>query len=87
MIGAVATGVFLIGLAVVYFITPANHLPSFIPGFDTTITRHHFTHGIASLFLGLGAFVFVWFTSGKKSSEKDDTQNGSKSDAIEGERP
>ncbi len=57
--------VFLI-LSVIYFITPANSLPSFLPGFDPSMTKVHFKHGVGSLFLALAIFAFVWFQSGKK---------------------
>jgi hypothetical protein len=65
-IAAVLAGVLLLILAVTYFALPANGLPHFIPGYSAVLTRHHFTHGIACLFLGLGAFAFAWFSSGKK---------------------
>ncbi len=64
---SVLIGVLFILLAVVYFILPAHSLPHFIPGYDPTLARHHFTHGVGSLFLGLGALAFAWFSSGKKS--------------------
>ena len=64
---AVVVGVLFVILAGLYFVTPANQLPHFIPGYSAEILRHHFTHGVASLFLGLGAFAFAWFYSGKKS--------------------
>ncbi len=66
MLLSVLVGVVLVGISILYFVTPANHLPTFIPGYAADLTRHHFTHGIASLFLGLGAFAFGWFASGKK---------------------
>lgn len=64
---SILIGVVLLGLSIVYFALPAHSLPNFIPGYDATLARHHFTHGIASLLLGLGAFAFAWFSSGKKS--------------------
>jgi len=65
---SVIVGFLLIGLAILYFVTPASHLPHFIPGYTANLTRHHFTHGIASLFLGLGSFAFAWFSSAKWNS-------------------
>lgn len=56
-------GLALIGLGVFYFITPANSLPVFIPGFDPTSTKIHFKHGVGSTFLGLAALAFAWFNS------------------------
>jgi amino acid permease len=63
-------GVLLLGISVVYFITPANNLPSFFPGHEAGLMKTHMKHGIGSLILGLGCFVLVWFQTGKKSSEQ-----------------
>jgi hypothetical protein len=61
-------GVGFIVLAVVYFITPASSLPSFIPGYDPSTTHIHYTHAVASLVVGLAALALAWFKSGKKST-------------------
>jgi len=66
--GSVVAGIILCLIAAVYFSTPANHLPSFFPGFDMTTTKAHTKHGIGALLLGLGLFALAWFQSGKKSS-------------------
>jgi len=66
VIVSILVGVGLVGLSVIYFALPANSLPHFVPGYDPTLLRHHFTHGVGSLLLGLGAFAFAWFSSGKK---------------------
>jgi uncharacterized membrane-anchored protein YitT (DUF2179 family) len=71
LFSAVVIGILLIVISVIYFITPAKSLPGFFPGFDPTLTKAHFKHGIGALLLGLGAFVFAWFKSGKKSSKKE----------------
>ena len=68
---AVVVGVLFLVVSVIYFIEPAKSLPNFFPGYDLTITKTHFKHGIGSLFLGFGAFIFAWFKSGKKSSKKE----------------
>jgi hypothetical protein len=67
----IAVGILLIVVSGIYFTTPAKSLPVFFPGFDPTLTKTHFKHGVGTLLLGLGAFVFGWFKSGKKSSEKE----------------
>ncbi|MCU1448457.1 MAG: hypothetical protein JWP02_627 [Acidimicrobiales bacterium] len=54
--------VFLI-LAVVYFVTPANQLPSVLPGHTVKATRHHTKHGIAMLGLAVLACIGAWFTT------------------------
>ena len=64
-------GILLIVAAVVYFTTPAKNLPSFFPGYDAGLSKIHFKHAIGSLLLGLGAFIFSWFQTGKKSSKKE----------------
>lgn len=61
-------GVLFLALTVVYFITPANSLPSFMPGSNPTLNVTHYKHGIGSLLLALAAFAFAWFQFGKKSS-------------------
>ncbi|MGI8622463.1 MAG: hypothetical protein ACR2NB_03015 [Solirubrobacteraceae bacterium] len=61
---AVAVGVLLLALAVLYFASTANGLPSFLPGHQAGSAHHHVKHGIAAALLGLGAFVFAWFQSG-----------------------
>ncbi|HSX40380.1 MAG TPA: hypothetical protein VLF68_02085 [Candidatus Saccharimonadales bacterium] len=61
-------GLLLVILAVVYFAMPASSLPSFVPGFDPTLTKHHYTHGVASLLVGLVLIAFWWFKS-KKSAK------------------
>ena len=66
---AVLVGIVLLIAACVYFIEPAKSLPSFFPGYNSTLARHHYTHGVGTLVLGLVAFAFAWFQSGKKSSQ------------------
>ncbi len=61
-------GILIVILALIYFLNPASALPKFIPGYQAGLMRHHYTHGVGALVLGLGAFVFAWFQSGKKSS-------------------
>ncbi|MDB4991908.1 MAG: hypothetical protein JWL75_153 [Parcubacteria group bacterium] len=62
--GSVVLGLIFIVIAIYYWITPAGMLASFVPGFETGVTTVHFKHGLASLILGLGLFVFAWFKSG-----------------------
>lgn len=68
---SIIAGVLFLIIAGVYFTHPAKSLPNFFPGYDPIVTKAHFKHGIGTLFLGLGAFIFAWFKSGKKSSEKE----------------
>lgn len=64
-------GLLLIVVSYIYFIEPAKSLPSFFPGYNPTLARHHYTHGVGTLVLGLVAFAFAWFQSGKKSSKEE----------------
>ncbi|MDE2025091.1 MAG: hypothetical protein KGJ07_01205 [Patescibacteria group bacterium] len=61
-------GVVFLVIAGFYFVTPANHLPSFMPGFDASLSKTHYKHGIGALVIAAAAFIFAWFQSGKKSS-------------------
>jgi hypothetical protein len=63
---AVAAGVALIAISIVYFAEPASSLPSFFPGHQAGSSHHHAKHGIAALFVGLACFVFAWFRTGPK---------------------
>ena len=64
---AIAAGIVLIVIAIVYFAEPAKSLPGFFPGHQAGSTHHHVKHGIAALLLGLGAFVLAWFQSGPRT--------------------
>jgi hypothetical protein len=50
-------------LAVVYFVTAANQLPSFLPGHDAHLTKHHTKHGLAMLGVAVLALIGAWFTT------------------------
>jgi hypothetical protein len=63
---AVALGIVLIVVAIVYWAEPAKSLPSFFPGHQAGSAHHHVKHGIASFLVGLACFVFAWFRSGPK---------------------
>jgi hypothetical protein len=55
-------GVVLLVVAVVYFLVPADQLPSFFPGHEAGVTRVHYKHGIVSGVAGLvllGAGVWM----------------------------
>jgi hypothetical protein len=46
-------GVVLLVVAAVYFLTPADHLPSFFPGYEAGVTHVHTKHGIVAGVAGL----------------------------------
>lgn len=58
--------VLFLALAVYYWITPAQSLLHFMPGYEAGVTQTHFKHGLAALILALGCGVLGWFLTGKK---------------------
>ena len=46
-------GVVLLVVAAVYFVLPADQLPSFFPGHEAGVTRMHTKHGIVAGIAGL----------------------------------
>lgn len=65
---AVALGIVLVAIAVVYWTEPAGSLPSFFPGHEAGSSHHHAKHGIASFLVALACFAFAWFNSGPKKT-------------------
>jgi uncharacterized membrane protein HdeD (DUF308 family) len=63
---AVAAGIVLILIALVYWIEPAKSLPGFFPGHEAGSDHHHVKHGIAAFLVGLACFAFAWFRTGPK---------------------
>ncbi len=63
----VIIGSVLVGAAIVYFVTPANSLPSFLPGHDPGLTKIHLKHGIASFVVGVCLWTCAWLLNRKKS--------------------
>lgn len=53
-------GIVLIVIAVVYFVTPADHLPSFFPGHAAGVMRTHMKHGIVSGVAGVVLLAIGW---------------------------
>ena len=66
IIPAVILGVVLIVIAIVYWTSTANDLPSFFPGHKTGSSTTHVKHGIAAFLLGVAALIFAWFRSGPR---------------------
>jgi hypothetical protein len=65
---AVIFGIAFIALAIFYWMTPADMLPAFVPGYDAAMATPHVKHGIASLVVGFALLVYAWFASAKKAS-------------------
>lgn len=59
-------GALCIGLAAYYWVTPASALPHYLPGYDPSIARVHFKHGLGALIVGAALLVWVWFRTGKR---------------------
>ena len=53
-------GIALIVIAVVYFVTPADHLPSFFPGYDPAVARAHMKHAVLSGVIGVVLLAIGW---------------------------
>ena len=58
---AVIVGLAFIGLAALYWLTPAGDLPAFLPGFKPGSVKPHFNHGLGALIIGLAALALAWF--------------------------
>jgi hypothetical protein len=58
---ATVVGIVLIIIAVVYFIVPADQLPSFMPGHEDGVARVHMKHGIVSGVAGVVVLALGWF--------------------------
>ena len=54
-------GVVLLVVAAVYFLVPADQLPSFFPGYEAGVARVHAKHGVVSGVAGVVLIVAgVW---------------------------
>jgi hypothetical protein len=71
IIPAVVLGVIFLVIAIVYWTTGADSLPSFFPGHESGSTHIHFKHGLAAAVVGLACFVFAWFQTGGKPDRPD----------------
>jgi hypothetical protein len=58
-------GVILIVVAAVYFLVPADSLPSFFPGHETGLMRIRAKHGMLSGALGVVLLAGSWFLGQK----------------------
>ena len=54
-------GIILIIVAVVYFVMPADQLPSFMPGHAAGVMRVHVKHGLVSGAAGVVLLALGWF--------------------------
>ena len=72
-IALIAVGVVCVILAIVYFVTSAANLPSFFPGHQAGLTRHHTKHGLALIGVAVVLWIAAWFTTApaKPASSSD----------------
>jgi hypothetical protein len=54
-------GVVLLVVAAVYFLMPADQLPSFMPGHEAGVTRVHAKHGIVAGVAGVVLLAAGWW--------------------------
>jgi hypothetical protein len=54
-------GVVFIVIAVVYFLLPADQLPSFMPGHQVGVMRVHMKHGALAAAIAVVFFIVGWF--------------------------
>jgi len=54
-------GVVLLIVAAVYFLMPADQLPSFFPGHEAGVTRMHTKHGIVAAVAGVALLAGGWW--------------------------
>jgi hypothetical protein len=56
-------GLVFVAIALVYWLTPAGGLPTFLPGFEAGSDHVHLTHALGSLVIALALFAIalVWF--------------------------
>ena len=54
-------GLALLVIAAMYFLMPADALPSFFPGHEAGVMRMHYKHGIVSAVIGVALLAAGWF--------------------------
>jgi hypothetical protein len=54
-------GVIFLIIAAMYFLVPADSLPTFFPGHETGLMRIHAKHGMLSGAIGVVLLVASWF--------------------------
>ena len=62
---AIVLGLGLLVVAFIYWLTPANALPVYFPGYSAALATPHIKHGIAAFVVALACFSYAWFNSAK----------------------
>jgi hypothetical protein len=68
MILFIILAVIFLGIAIYYFITPADKLAHFLPGYNAALSKTHFKHGLAAIIVGIGFGLLAWFSSSNKTT-------------------
>jgi amino acid transporter len=79
--GSILLGAILVLVALFYFVTPAGHLPTIMPGYIADSDTIHYKHGIGALILGLGLFAFAWFRSAPSYNLAEESENADENTA------
>jgi hypothetical protein len=66
-LAAYLLAVILIIVAVIYFLMPADSLPTFFPGHEPGLTRIRMKHGIAAGAAGVILLLVGWFVGRSKA--------------------
>jgi hypothetical protein len=53
-------GIILIVVAVMYFVMPADQLPSFMPGHQAGVMRVHYKHGVLAGAIAIVLLIAGW---------------------------
>lgn len=69
VIASIVLGILFLALAFYYWMTPADLLPHFMPGYDAALSTVHFKHGLGAFILAIAAFILAWFKSGAKDGK------------------
>jgi hypothetical protein len=56
-------GLALLVIAAIYFMMPADALPSFFPGHETGLARMRYKHGIVTGVVGIVLLAIGWFVA------------------------
>lgn len=70
----ILVGLVCVVFSILYALTPAGSLPSFLPGYEAGSLHIHVKHSIAAFLLGIGSFLFAWFQSGSKPTRSGNTE-------------
>ena len=62
-IALIVLGLLFVIVAIVYFTKTATDLPSFMPGHQSGVSKHHTKHGVAMLGLAVLSWIGAWFTT------------------------